>query len=248
MDSLAAGHGGASPSSPISTPTSRRWRPRWRGSRSSSVDGVYCGGDLVGYGPHPNEVCALIAERGDPDDLRQLRLRDRAATSRTAAAPTSRRTTASSGSDRSTGRWRTPNAASKDFMRALPFDLRFRWARRRCTSSTARRARSTSTCSRTSRPAYTSASRAPRRPACSSSATPTSRGSTSTAASCSSTAARSASPRTAIRAAPSQCSSRRRRWRRGTHRAGRLRRRRGGPRGRGVGAAGEFAEKLVLAA
>jgi putative phosphoesterase len=30
------------------------------------VDGVYCGGDLVGYGPHPNEVCALIAERGIP--------------------------------------------------------------------------------------------------------------------------------------------------------------------------------------
>ena len=24
------------------------------------IDEVYCGGDLVGYGPHPNEVCALI--------------------------------------------------------------------------------------------------------------------------------------------------------------------------------------------
>jgi putative phosphoesterase len=30
------------------------------------VEEVYCGGDLVGYGPHPNEVCALIAERGIP--------------------------------------------------------------------------------------------------------------------------------------------------------------------------------------
>jgi len=30
------------------------------------VDAVYCGGDLVGYGPHPNEVCALIEERGIP--------------------------------------------------------------------------------------------------------------------------------------------------------------------------------------
>ena len=30
------------------------------------VDEVYCGGDLVGYGPHPNEVCALIRERGIP--------------------------------------------------------------------------------------------------------------------------------------------------------------------------------------
>ncbi len=30
------------------------------------VDAVYCGGDLVGYGPHPNEVCALIEQRGIP--------------------------------------------------------------------------------------------------------------------------------------------------------------------------------------
>lgn len=30
------------------------------------VSSVYCGGDLVGYGPHPNEVCALIAERQIP--------------------------------------------------------------------------------------------------------------------------------------------------------------------------------------
>ena len=30
------------------------------------VEGVYCGGDLVGYGPHPNEVCRLIKEREIP--------------------------------------------------------------------------------------------------------------------------------------------------------------------------------------
>jgi putative phosphoesterase len=30
------------------------------------VDAIFCGGDLVGYGPHPNEVCALIAEREIP--------------------------------------------------------------------------------------------------------------------------------------------------------------------------------------
>jgi len=30
------------------------------------VERVYCGGDLVGYGPQPNEVCALIADRGIP--------------------------------------------------------------------------------------------------------------------------------------------------------------------------------------
>jgi putative phosphoesterase len=30
------------------------------------IDRVYCGGDLVGYGPHPNEVCALVADRQIP--------------------------------------------------------------------------------------------------------------------------------------------------------------------------------------
>src|ERR687894_2492957 len=30
------------------------------------IEDVYCGGDLVGYGPHPNEVGALIAERAIP--------------------------------------------------------------------------------------------------------------------------------------------------------------------------------------
>jgi putative phosphoesterase len=30
------------------------------------IDEVYCGGDLVGYGPHPSEVCALVQERGIP--------------------------------------------------------------------------------------------------------------------------------------------------------------------------------------
>ena len=30
------------------------------------IDEIYCGGDLVGYGPHPNEVVALIAEREIP--------------------------------------------------------------------------------------------------------------------------------------------------------------------------------------
>jgi putative phosphoesterase len=30
------------------------------------IERVFCGGDLVGYGPHPNEVVALIAERQIP--------------------------------------------------------------------------------------------------------------------------------------------------------------------------------------
>jgi putative phosphoesterase len=30
------------------------------------IERLYCGGDLVGYGPHPSEVCRLIEERGIP--------------------------------------------------------------------------------------------------------------------------------------------------------------------------------------
>src|SRR4051794_6705977 len=30
------------------------------------LEQIYCGGDLVGYGPHPNQVCRLIEERGIP--------------------------------------------------------------------------------------------------------------------------------------------------------------------------------------
>ena len=30
------------------------------------IERVYCGGDLVGYGPHPNEVVGLVADRGFP--------------------------------------------------------------------------------------------------------------------------------------------------------------------------------------
>ena len=30
------------------------------------VDARYCGGDLIGYGPHPNEVCARIEESAIP--------------------------------------------------------------------------------------------------------------------------------------------------------------------------------------
>ena len=30
------------------------------------IERIYCGGDLVGYGPHPNEVCALNQQRAIP--------------------------------------------------------------------------------------------------------------------------------------------------------------------------------------
>ena len=62
------------------------------------IESVFCGGDLVGYGPHPNEVCALIAEARHTDDLCQLRLSPLPAILRTAAARMSPRMTASLGS------------------------------------------------------------------------------------------------------------------------------------------------------
>ena len=94
------------------------------------IERVHCGGDLVGYGPHPDEVCELIAERGIPTihgnydyavgrDLGDcgcayVTEHDRELGQRSVdwtLAHTSRR--------------------SKDFMRALPFDLRVELAGRR---------------------------------------------------------------------------------------------------------------------
>jgi putative phosphoesterase len=88
------------------------------------VDAVFCGGDLVGYGPHPNEVCALIAEREIPTiygnyDYAIARDLDDCGCAYITAH------------DRELGRrsvdWTLAHTsqASKDFMRALPFDLRF---------------------------------------------------------------------------------------------------------------------------
>src|SRR6266536_327945 len=88
------------------------------------VDGLYCGGDLVGYGPHPNEVCALLAERAIPtiygnyDYAIARDLEDCGCAYVTAY-------------DRELGQrsvdWTLAHTdqASKDYMRGLPFDLRF---------------------------------------------------------------------------------------------------------------------------
>jgi putative phosphoesterase len=88
------------------------------------VDQVYCGGDLVGYGPHPNEVCALIEERkiptvyGNYDYAIARDLED------CGCAYVNRH-------DREIGQqsveWTLAHTErrSKDFMRGLPFDLRF---------------------------------------------------------------------------------------------------------------------------
>jgi putative phosphoesterase len=88
------------------------------------VDQVFCGGDLVGYGPHPNEVCRLIAHRQIPtiygnydyaiardlDDCgcAYVTTHDRALGQRSVA-------------------WTLANTDpdAKAFMRELPFDRRF---------------------------------------------------------------------------------------------------------------------------
>jgi putative phosphoesterase len=91
---------------------------------------VYCGGDLVGYGPHPNEVCALIEERGIPtiygnyDYAIGRELEDCGCAYRDPH-------------DRELGErsiaWTLAHTddRSKELMRRLPFDLRFELAGRR---------------------------------------------------------------------------------------------------------------------
>ena len=92
------------------------------------IERVFCGGDLVGYGPHPNEVCALIQERGIPTiygNYDHAIARDEHDCG--CAYITER--------DRELGQesveWTLANTdrASKDFMRELPFDLHFQVGR-----------------------------------------------------------------------------------------------------------------------
>jgi putative phosphoesterase len=89
-----------------------------------AVDAVYCGGDLVGYGPYPNEVCRRIEERriptiyGNYDYAIGRDLDDCGCAYVT-------------WHDRELGRqsvtWTLSHTdeQSKDFMRGLPFDLHF---------------------------------------------------------------------------------------------------------------------------
>ena len=86
------------------------------------VDGIYCGGDLVGYGPHPNQVCDLIQASeiptiyGNYDYAIARDLEDCGCAYVTAH-------------DRELGQrsvaWTLAHTeqAAKDFMRGLPFDL-----------------------------------------------------------------------------------------------------------------------------
>jgi putative phosphoesterase len=91
------------------------------------IERVFCGGDLVGYGPHPNEVCALIAEREIPTiygNYDYAIARDLDDCGCAYISP----------QDRELGQrsveWTLAHTdqAAKDFMRALPFDLHFQVA------------------------------------------------------------------------------------------------------------------------
>ena len=88
------------------------------------IERIYCGGDLVGYGPHPNEVCALIEERGIPTiygNYDYAIARDLEDCGCAYVTP----------HDRELGQrsvdWTLAHTKrrAKDFMRELPFDLRF---------------------------------------------------------------------------------------------------------------------------
>jgi putative phosphoesterase len=88
------------------------------------IEHVYCGGDLVGYGPHPNEVCALIQEREIPTiygNYDYAIARDLDDCGCAYITP----------HDRELGQqsvaWTLEHTdqRSKGFMRELPFDLRF---------------------------------------------------------------------------------------------------------------------------
>jgi putative phosphoesterase len=91
---------------------------------ADGIERVYCGGDLVGYGPRPNEVCGLMAERGIPTiygnyDWAIARDEEDCGCAYV------------DGHDREIGQlsvdWTLAQTdrRSKDFMRGLPFDLRF---------------------------------------------------------------------------------------------------------------------------
>jgi putative phosphoesterase len=88
------------------------------------IERIYCGGDLVGYGPHPNEVCALIQERAIPTiygNYDYAIARDLEDCGCAYITP----------HDRQLGQqsvaWTLEHTeqASKAFMRELPFDLHF---------------------------------------------------------------------------------------------------------------------------
>ena len=94
------------------------------------VDHIYCGGDLVGYGPHPNEVCALIEERDIPTIYGNYDYAIARDLEDCGCAYVDRH-------ERAIGQqsvdWTLAHTdrRAKDFMRGLPFDLRLELGSRR---------------------------------------------------------------------------------------------------------------------
>jgi putative phosphoesterase len=94
------------------------------------VDEIYCGGDLVGYGPHPNEVCAAIEARAIPTIYCNYDYaigRDLEDCGCAYVTPHNREI------GQLSVEWTLAhtNQHAKDFMRELPFDLRFELAGKR---------------------------------------------------------------------------------------------------------------------
>ncbi|MGA9315523.1 MAG: metallophosphoesterase family protein [Solirubrobacteraceae bacterium] len=88
------------------------------------IESSFCGGDLVGYGPHPNEVCALIAEHDIPTIYGNYDYAIARDLEDCGCAYVTQH-------DRELGQrsvdWTLAHTTqqSKDFMRDLPFDLHF---------------------------------------------------------------------------------------------------------------------------
>jgi putative phosphoesterase len=97
---------------------------------SEQIAEIYCGGDLVGYGPRPNEVCASIQARGIPTIYGNYDWAIARDEEDCGCAYVTRH-------DREIGQlsvdWTLAHTAraAKEFMRELPFDLRFELAGRR---------------------------------------------------------------------------------------------------------------------
>ena len=88
------------------------------------IEAVYCGGDLVGYGPHPNEVCALIQERAIPTIYGNY---DHAIARDDHDCGCAYITAHDREIGQESVEWTLihTDRESKDFMHGLPFDLRF---------------------------------------------------------------------------------------------------------------------------
>jgi putative phosphoesterase len=93
-------------------------------AQNLGIERIYCGGDLVGYGPHPSEVCARIEELGIPTIYGNYDFAIAREQEDCGCAYVDRH-------DRELGQlsvaWTLEHAdqRAKEFMLRLPFDLRF---------------------------------------------------------------------------------------------------------------------------